>query len=709
MKISPQWVRDFVDLNVNYHQLADDLTLAGIAVESVSGEGDGAIFEMDITTNRPDAMNHYGVARECSAIYDLPLRAIEPQLPAASAAKAGSSGAHGGTTEVVPSQVRVSNRPAGDARPPFSIHIQDEQGCARFTGRVIRNVTIKPSPANIVRRLGLLDQRAINNAVDATNYTLWEMGKPTHVFDLDLLEGGKIVVRRARDGETLKTLDGVERKLTSEDLVVADAKKPVGLAGTMGGFDTMITEKTRNIVIESAWWDPVTVRKMSRRHGLHTDASHRFERGADYESTVLSCDRVAELILQSGGGELVGGPVDVIARRLDMAPIALHLSEVHRILGEKLETAEIVRILRRLGFELIPEPGEEPEFTVQVPSWRLDVEREIDVIEEIARLHGYDKFANTLPAYVGSVVELSDAEKDKRLRTSLLALGYDEAISLTFISHQDAEQFSSVRLIELANPLSEEASVMRASMVPGMLNMLGYNLNRGSGNVRLFEAGNVFEAAGEKTAEFKRICMGATGSALSPSAHQAARAMSFFDLKGDVETLLAPFQHVGLEYTADAAEYYQRGRSACAVMDGEVVAQFGQIDPEIAAGRKLKQDIFVAELYLDRLFKRGLRAVRYGALPRYPAVERDFSFIFDDTVEFAKMEKAVAGLGLAELRRFVPVEIFRGGSIPAGKYSVLLRATFQSGERTLREDEVGRWSGEIVKALESLGGTLRAS
>jgi phenylalanyl-tRNA synthetase beta chain len=703
MKISPQWLRDFVDLSVNYHQLADDLTLAGIAVESVSGEGDETIFEMDITTNRPDAMNHYGVARECSAIYDLPLRAIEPRLPEPSAAKAGSSTGVNGTTEVVPS------RPGEDARPPFFIDIQDEQGCARFTARIIRNVTIKPSPEKIVRRLGLLDQRPINNAVDATNYTLWEMGKPTHVFDLDLLEGGKIVVRRARDGEVLKTLDGVERKLSSDDLVVADAKKPVGLAGTMGGFDTMITEKTRNILIESAWWDPVTVRKMSRRHGLHTDASHRFERGADYESTVLSCDRVAELILQSGGGELVGGPIDVIARRLDQAPVALHLSEVHRILGETLETTEILRILRRLGFELIPEPGEEPEFTVQVPSWRLDVEREIDVIEEIARLHGYDKFANTLPAFVGAVVERPDAEKDKKLRTSLLALGYDEAISLTFISHRDAEQFSSVPVIELANPLSEEASVMRTSMVPGMLNMLAYNLNRGSNNVRLFEAGNVFEAAGEKTVEFKRICMGATGNALPASVHQPARAFSFFDLKGDVETLLGAFQHTGLEYKADAAEYYHRGPSACAVMDGEVVAQFGQIDPEIAVGRKLKPDVFVAEIYLDRLYKRGLRAVRYEPLPRYPAVERDFSFIFDDSVEFAKIARIMAGLGLSELRSFVPVEIFRGGSIPAGKYSLLLRATFQSGERTLREDEVARWSGEVVKVLESLGGRLRTS
>jgi phenylalanyl-tRNA synthetase beta chain len=697
MKISPQWVRDFVDLNVNYHQLADDLTLAGIAVESVSGEGDGTVFEMDITTNRPDAMNHYGIARECSAIYDLPLKGIEPKLPAPSAAKAASSRGPGGTAEAVPF-------PAA-----FPIEIQDDQGCARFTARVIRNVTIKPSPANIARRLALLDQRPINNAVDATNYTLWEMGKPTHVFDLDLLEGGKIVVRRARDGERLKTLDGIERKLTSEDLVVADAKRPVGLAGTMGGFDTMITDKTRNILIESAWWDPVTVRKMSRRHGLHTDASHRFERGADYDSTVLSCNRVAELILQSCGGDLIGAVLDSVARRLDLAPIALHLSEVRRILGVKLEPAEILRILRHLGFELIPEPGDEPEFTVQVPSWRLDIEREIDVIEEIARLHGYDKFPNTLPAYVGSVVDQPDAKKDHRLRSSLLALGFDETISSTFISHHDAEEFSAVPVVELANPLSEEASVMRTSMVPGMLNMLAYNLNRGSGSVRLFEAGNVFEAAGAKTAEFKRICMGATGSAVRASVHQPSRAVSLFDLKGDVETLLAAFQHETLEYRASPADYYHPGRSACALMDGQVVAQFGQIGTEIAAERKLKQDVFVGELYLDRLYKRNLRAPRYEALPRFPGVERDFSFIFEDALDFAKIAKLVDGLHLAELRNFAPIEIFRGGSISVGKYSLLLRATFQSRERTLREDEVARWSGEIIKALESLGGKLRAS
>ncbi len=685
MKISPSWLRDFVDIPVDYRRLAEELTLAGIAVEGISGEGEATVYEMEITTNRPDAMNHYGVAREASALYDLPLRLIEPKLPAA----------HG--------------------KSEVAIEIQEPDLCARFTAREIRGVQVKASPANIAARLELLDQRPISNAVDATNYVLWESGKPTHVYDLDLLEGRRLVIRKARAGEILKTLDGVERKLTAEDLVIADAVKPVGLAGVMGGFDTMITDKTKNILIESAWFDPVTVRRMSKRHGLHTDASHRFERGADFESTVPSTNRVAELVLNSGGGTLVGDVIDVIGRQLDLAPVELDMREVQRILGEKLPTLEINRILTRLGFVLTT--GAEDRFLVQIPSWRLDIEREIDVIEEIARLHGYDKFANTLPAYSGEVRDLPDARKDARLRSSLLALGYDEAISLTFISKEDARRFSKAAELDLANPLSDEASVMRTSLVPGMLNMLAYNLNRGSENVRLFEAGNAFEASGEKATggaiERKQIGLGATGTedagvvrGLAVGAE--ARPLSFFDLKGDVEDLLAAFGYWELGFDAQTADYYHPGRSARAVMDGAMVAQFGQIHPDVAAARKLKQDVLVAEVYLDRLYQHDLRAVRYEALPRFPAVERDFSFVFEDAVEFEKIRQSVIALGVAELRGFVPVEIFRGEKVGAGKYSILMRAKFQSGERTLRDDEVAAWAGQITKALEGLGGVQRA-
>src|SRR5439155_12501725 len=389
MKLSAQWIREFVDVPVDNHRLAEDLTSIGIAVEGISGEGANTVFEMEIGTNRPDAMNHYGVAREAAAIYGAPLKAIEPKLTAA--AKADSRRGLNGTTEVVPSR-RLPSRRAAATDVPFSIEIKDREGCARYTAQIVYGVKIKVSPKGIANRLALVYQRSINIAADASNYTLWEMGHPTHTFDLDLLEGGKIIVRRAQDGETLKTLDGVDRKLSPEDLIIADANKPVALAGVMGGFDTMITEKTKNILIESAWFDPVAVRRTAKRHGLHTDASHRFERGADYGATPLACSLVAQRIIESGAGELDDDVIDAVAREIDQAPVVLRISQVQRILGWKLEVHKVVAILKRLGFELIPEPGAQVEFSVRIPTWRLDVEREIDLIEEIARLHGYNNF-----------------------------------------------------------------------------------------------------------------------------------------------------------------------------------------------------------------------------------------------------------------------------------------------------------------------------
>jgi len=706
MKISPQWVRDFVDLTVDDRRLAEDLTAAGIAVEGISGSGADTIFEMEIGTNRPDAMNHYGVAREAAAIYDLALKQLAGTKAEVSF---GDSDA---------ALKRRSSTVRDDAGVAFPITVEEPQLCPRFTARVIRGAQIKPSPDKIAHRLQLLDQRPISNAVDATNYVLWEMGKPTHVFDMDLLKGSQLIIRKARDGEKLKTLDGVERTLTCEDLVVADGRKPVGLAGVMGGFDTMITGKTKNILIESAWWDPVTVRKMSRRHGIHTDASHRFERGADFESTIISCDLVAALILESGGGELVGDAIDVMSRKIDTAPVVLRLSEVQRILGGNLTTNEIFRILKKLGFGVIPDGQADRQFRVHIPSWRLDVEREIDVIEEIARLHGYDKFENTLPAYSGAVVDLPHAAVDATLRDRSLALGYNEAVSLTFISHGDAERFSSAAVLELENPLSEEASVMRTSMAPGMLDMLGWNLNRDSENVRLFEMGRVYEMRGEERVEPARACLGATfeavrsslpvGGALEVSkGERAMAAEAFRSFKGDVENLLAEFGSGELSFDRETAEYFHPGRSARALMDGAVVAQFGQVAKSVKAERKLRQDVFLAEIDLERLHGIGLRTVKFAPLGKYPAVERDFSFVFADEVEFGVMGDAVTALRIPELREFKPVEIFRRGSIEPGRYSILLRARLQSDEGTLRDERIAQWSAQIVAALQGLGGAQR--
>jgi phenylalanyl-tRNA synthetase beta chain len=706
MKLSAQWIRDFVDLPVDNARLAEDLTSIGIAVEGISGGDANTVFEMEIGTNRPDAMNHYGVAREAAAFYGVALKTI------------GTSAAK--VTEASNAALKRSStqNPSGESEAvSFPIEIEDKDGCARYTAQIARGVKITDSPQHIASRLALVDQRAINIAADASNYTLWEMGHPTHAFDLDLLQGGKIVVRRAREGETLKTLDGVDRKLSSEDLIIADANRPVALAGVMGGFDTMITGKTRNILIESAWFDPVAVRKTAKRHGLHTDASHRFERGADYGATSLACALVAQRIRESGGGELDGNQIDAVAREIDQAPVVLRISQVQRVLAAKLETHQILAILKRLGFELVPEPGAQPEFSVRIPSWRLDVEREIDVIEEIARLHGYNNFANTLPAFSGGVVENPSAAKAAKVRSTLLALGYNEAVSLSFISNDDAETFSSSPVVELANPLSEEASLMRGSLLPGMLDMVGFNLNRGTDYVRLFEMGGIYEGSGSGTAEHPRICFAATASALAHDIPQGSvldksKGESGIDLfrslKGDLESVLSAFENSALHYDEKTSEYYQPGRSARLLLDGAPLAQFGVLHPEVAAKRKLRQDVYVAEINAEEVYKHALRTTRYEALPKYPGVERDFSLVFADKVTFQQVENAVRELELAKLCSFAPVEIFRGGSVPAGSYSILLRAKFQSYERTLREDEVNDWSGKIVSALQKLGGTQRA-
>ena len=717
MKISPAWLREFVDIPADYRKLADDLTLAGISVESIEDEGARTVYDVDFTPNRVDAMNHYGVARDCAAIYDRDLKPIAPVIPSEREPQASSS--------------------RGTPTAQFKIDIQDPQGCARYTARVIRNVRIAPSPEKIAQRLELLGSRAINNVADASNYTLQEIGHPTHCFDLDLLAGGKIVVRRARPGEKLKTLDGVDHILHPDDLVIADAVKPVALAGVMGGFDSMITDRTRNVLIESAWFDPASIRRTARRHAMHTDASHRFERGADLGITPTACARVADLILETAGGQLDPYETDAYARKIERPTLTLRRRAVRRHLGQDIPDTEIARILRRLGFVVtvgrtsaaVPVQSAAPaskggthaaaaeemaDFTVQVPTWRLDVEREIDLIEEIARIYGYDRFPNTLPGFVGGVIELPDARKDAKLRASLLGLGYHEAVSLTFISHADAQRFSSATPVEIANPISEEASVMRTSMVPSMLNMLGYNLNRGNAGVRLFESGKVYESMGARTDEQRRLCIGSTGAAIPPSIHAPARQCSFFDLKGDIETLLGSFQFNALYYDANTPDHYRPGRSARAVMDGATVARFGQLHPQVAAERKLRlsaqdiPEIYLAEIDCERLYRHDLRQIRYQAIPRFPAVDRDFSFIFDRTIAFERIQNAIAALRVADLHALVPVEIFRGGAIPAGKYSMLLRATFQSSERTLRDDEVALWSQQIIKSLESLGGTLRS-
>ncbi len=702
MKILTKWLRALLPgLPVDDTQLAEDLTLRGIAVEGIYdlSAGNGSLFEMDITTNRVDAMNHYGVAREAAAIYGLSLPALDFALPSA--------------------------RPSSQA---FSVKIEAEDACGRFTARVLRDVTIGDSrdwfaDAEVSTYFALLEQKKISNAVDASNYAWLLMGQPTHTFDLDKIEGG-IVVRRAKKGEKLKTLDGIERSLAPEDLIVADHAKPLALAGVMGGWGSMITPTTKNVLVEAAWFDPVAVRRTARRHGLHTDASHRFERGADFNAAPVASALVTKILLANGGwieGDLVDVRVSAVeARTANRKHVSLALSEVKRILGATVEaegiTAKTIEnVLSALGCNLATVGGVAQDvWHVTLPSWRLDLEREIDLIEEVARVYGYNRFANTLPAFGEGVRALPWAEKESEIRSTLLAAGFHEAIASTFCSATEASQTAPQPglVVPLGNPLSEEAGVLRPSLVPGMLGMIAGNLHRDVSDVRLFEVGTVFSGSTEKVDERPALAFGASGALAVQSPLHAARAIEFHDFKGVVEQLLARFQFKAVYFDRFPSEagltpdWLHPYRSARAAVDGATVGWFGQLHPREAAARKLREPVLVGELYLDRLYKLPLRNPIAQDVSRFQPVRRDFSLILDESIAWEKIDQSLAGLQIPELADWRVREVFRDTKL-AGQYSLLLGVTFQAPDRTLREEELQSFQAQVVEAVNKAGARLR--
>jgi phenylalanyl-tRNA synthetase beta chain len=706
MKILTKWLRAYVPgVPVDDAQLAEDLTLRGIAVEGIYdlGNGNGSLFEMDITTTRVVAMNHYGVAREAAAIYGLALAGLDFALPK-----------------------------AREGAAVYPVRIEAEDACGRFTARVLRDVTIGASRdwfagAEVATYFGLLEQKQISNAVDATNFAWIAMGQPTHVFDLDKIEGG-IVVRRARKGERLKTLDGVERVLDAEDLVVADHAKALGLAGVMGGWDTMITPATKNVLVEAAWFDPIAVRRTARRHGLHTDASHRFERGADFNAAPVASGLVSAILLESGGwleGELVDVRVAAIeVRTAKRKPVELKLSEVHRILGatvdaEGITAATVEGVLTALGCELATCCGaalDGASWQVTLPSWRLDLEREIDLIEEVARVYGYNRFANTLPEFGEGVRALPWAEKEAAVRRTLLGAGFHEAIASTFCSATEAALTAPQPglSVPLGNPLSEEAGVLRPSLVPGMLAMIAGNLNRDVSDVRLFEVGTVFSGNTEKVEERPSLAFGAVGSLPEQGALQAARAIEFHDVKGVVEQVLERFQSRAVDFDRFPAEagltpeWLHPYRAARVVVDGATAGWFGELHPREAAARKLKEAVLVGELYLDRLYRLPLRQPIAKEISRFQPVRRDFSLVLDESIAWEKIDRAVAGLQIPELVEWRAREVFRDRKLGVGEYSLLLGVTFQAADRTLREEELQSFQARVVEAVGKVGARLRS-
>lgn len=708
MKILTKWLRAYLpELSVDDAQLAEDLTLRGIAVEGIYslGPGNGSLYEMDITTNRVDAMNHYGVAREAAAIYGLELKPLDVALPAA--------------------------KPAAK---PFPVKIEAEDACGRFTARVLRGITIGDSRdwfagAEVDTYFKLLEQKKISNAVDATNFTWLAMGQPTHAFDLDKIEGG-ILVRRARKGERLKTLDGIERTLDPEDLVVADHAKPLALAGVMGGWDTMITPSTKNVLVEAAWFEPMAVRRTARRHGLHTDASHRFERGADFNAAPVASALVSSILLANGGwfeGELVDVRLPTLeARTVQRKPVALALSEVRRILGTTVDKAGITAatvegVLTALGCKLASQSASQSADAhaarqVSLPSWRLDIEREIDLIEEVARVYGYNRFANTLPSFGEGVRALPWAESEAAVRRVLLAAGFHEAIGSTFCSAAEAALTAPQpgQAVPLGNPLSEEAGMLRPSLVPGMLAMVAGNLHRDVSDVRLFELGTVFSGTTEKVDERPALAFGAVGSLPEQSALHPARAIEFHDVKGVVEQVLARFQARALYFDRFPPEagltpaWLHPYRSARIAVEGATVGWFGQLHPSEAAARKLKEPVLVGELYLDRFYKLPLHKPAARDISRFQPVRRDFSLVLDESIAWETIDQALAALQIPELVEWRVREVFRDKRLGTREYSLLMGVTFQASDRTLREEELQSFQAQVIAAVGKAGARLRS-
>ena len=715
MKILYDWLKEFVAVPFAPGELRERLSLAGIAVEGLEETPAGPLLDLDLTINRPDCLGHYGVAREVAALTRKPL----PPLPV-SLAEAKESAANVARVE-----------------------IESPDLCGRFTARVLRGVKVQPSPDWLRRRLEALGQASINNIVDATNYVMLELGHPMHAYDLDLVAERRIIVRRARPGEKIRTLDGIERELSPQACVIADAARGVGIGGIMGGAETEISFSTRNVLLESAWFDPISIRRTSKALALRTEASTRFERGADPEMAEAASRRCAALIRELAGGELLAGVIDVYPARREALLLELSRKELLRVMGADVPDGEIESILATLGFA--PQRVDETRGTngsllarwrCHQPSWRQDVTREVDLVEEVARHYGLDKFPPRLHASKQPAARLPHAEAEDRLRERLGGLGYCEIVSIPLVNEEEDAFFrpEGVTPARVANPLAEDASLLRSTGLVSMAHALAWNLNRGQRNLRLFEIGRAYRLQKDAPEEIRIVTIGATGLAREKGVTESAREYEFGDLKGDLDQIggLAggfgwnsetfAWQHparagkilhanAGLRRIGTSKE--AAGFRGVVTVGSTVVGAAGELATRVADKFKLRQPVFLAEWALDPFFE-GYRlacaARKYQPISRFPAVERDFSLTLNDGTTFASVREAISSLAIGEVISIEAVDLFRGKHIPDGKFSLLVRVTFQSPEATLTEAQLSDYSSRIISALEQkLGATLRTA
>jgi phenylalanyl-tRNA synthetase beta chain len=671
MKISYNWLSELVPLTLNPKELADKLTMAGLTVDAIEEFGDDFVIEIDLTSNRPDALCHLGVAREAALICGTTLKASAVTF----------------------------NESQEAAEEVASIEILDADLCPRYVARIIKGVKVGPSPEWLVKRLEAIGQRSVNNIADITNYVMFEMGQPTHAFDLNLLHEKRIIVRRAKAGEKMKTLDGVERELTEDMCVIADADRAVAIGGIMGGEDTEIRANTTDVLLESAYFQPASVRATAKALGLNTEASYRYERGADYDSQVRVADRAAGLIAEIAGGTVLKGAIDVHPNRYEREAVGLRESRIEKLTGLRVEIERAAEILTALEFVVAPF-AERRELLAVAPSFRIDISREEDLIEEVVRHVGYDNISVTLPDWNGEGQYLVGEERRRKVRNAFTNFGFYEAVSFSFVN---GERDTLFRLdgkapAKLQNPIDVSEDEMRASLMTGLLEALHRNFNQGRKDVKLFELGRVFKASeGERPDERETIGLVMTG-ALLQDAWRGGKAVDFYDLKGVIETVIGGLNVSGFTIEQAGVEYLHPGQSAVFSRDGEVIARFGRLHPRIASMYKFRQPVYVGEIEFGSLLELEAEPVAYKPLPRFPGVSRDISALVPDAHSWGEIERAIKELGIREIVSVTLFDMFKGKEMAEGLRSLAFRVNYRSDERTLTDEEVAQMH-EKIRAL----------
>ncbi len=693
MRVPLEWLRDLVAIDATPEALVQRLPMLGLGSEGIErAPGGEAVLDLETAANRPDLLSMLGVAREIAAAWRLEVR--RPAIP-----------------------LSEGRAPASDAA---DVTIDDPIGCPRYSAHVIIGVRVGPSPAWMVRRLEAAGIRSVSNVVDVTNYVMLEQGEPLHAFDLGRLREHRIIVRRARAGEPLVTLDGVERRLDAEMLVIADAERAVALAGLMGGGDSEIGERTTRVLLEAAAFDGPQVRRTSRRLGLRTESSARFERRIDPRIVLDAARRAAALIVEVAGGEVLAGVIDRYPQPAPPTQIALRLERITRLLGVEVPAGEVQGILRRLGCPLKADAG---RFTVTIPPGRLDLQREEDLIEEVARHLGYDRLPASTPVAATQAgsraesLEVQDAARDLLIRA-----GLSEAVTLSLISPGVFDRLGLPpedgrrRAVALVNPLLADHTHLRTMIVPGLLEAMRVNLSRRIDDVHLFEIGRTFHLGGAAPSSAEGPG-GAAGIAERRTLGVAMRGrlrhgwnveaeaaeVTFFDLKGILEALWGELQVAPETVPAERARHawLHPGRGARLLLDGVEVGVLGELHPAAAQRFDLTGRIYAAEVDLDAILRRATLRRRFVPLPRHPAVERDLALFLPAAVPQSQVLRVITDTGAALLEAVELFDVYEGAQAPAGRRSLAYALRFRAADRTLTGEEVDGVMAAITRALET--------